>query len=213
MRARPYLFTLSLLLLAGLAGLGVRGGSARGEGIRRARRIPLVLGDWRGEEEPVPARTREVLGTEDVVFRRYRGRGAEIELAVAAARGDRKVAHPPEVCLRAAGCEILGRRTVAVAGFPEGVVHLPVSREGAESQVVYWYVAAGRSTPSYLGQQIRAAADRLAGRSAPTALVRLSARGKAREVLPDLLGFAALLRPAVERALGDVDSGGRGPGE
>lgn len=155
--------------------------------------VPTTLGDWQGFDEPVSERTLALLGEGDVLVRRYFGGSREVVLAVAVSRANRRVAHPPEVCLRAAGYEIVDRGVVAVDGLPEGAVHLATVRQGVEEQVLYWYVVGDRSTVSYLGHQIGSALERLRGKDARTALIRLSARGAPGSALPDLHEFAALV--------------------
>ena len=65
-----------------------------------AEKLPTTLLDWHGVDSPVDEETKAVLETDDVLMREYR-RGAEspILLSVVFAEENRKVAHPPEVCL------------------------------------------------------------------------------------------------------------------
>jgi EpsI family protein len=127
-----------------------------------AKDIPLIIGPWIGEDLGVDPKTKEILGTDDIIMRSYtRGLGRRedrdrVVLAVIFARGKRKVAHPPEQCYAAQGFEML---TIEPSTFttqegPVNVQHLLISK-GRSQQVIYWYKAGDLNTPSFLGMQMK----------------------------------------------------------
>jgi len=91
--------------------------SASGVNCSYAKRIPLLLGSWRGEEQEVSEAVVETLRTSDLLMRFYtddEGRG--ITFAAVFATDNRRAAHPPEICYDGQGWSVEGKtsRTVAV---------------------------------------------------------------------------------------------------
>jgi EpsI family protein len=143
--------------------------------------LPSQIGPWEGDDVPVTARTRELLGTDHVLIRRYRHGedGRDAFVCVVFSADDRKAVHPPEVCYRGGGGEVLARATVAI-GDAEGSFDanaILVSEQGGAVRevVLYWYRFGDEFSPSYLTQQWRLALDAFLGREGSAALVRLSA--------------------------------------
>ena len=148
------------------------GGKARAADVGRG--IPLELAAWKATELEIQPYVREVLGTNDLISRCYvKSQGDPVYLYVAASRGDRKVAHPPEVCLSGNGFTIEERREIDLA---RGVraVELVLVRGLDQELVVYFYAAGDELGPSYLRLQLASAIDRLRDPDVASALVRFS---------------------------------------
>jgi EpsI family protein len=195
----------ALAVLGATAALSTLLAPAPAGALSGATRIPDVIGDFRGREEPLPERALEVLGTRDATLRLFRSGAMEVRLALVVSEGDRQAAHPPEVCLEGAGYEVLCRETVAIDGIEDGAVRLVAARAGEREEVLYFYAVGDRLLGSYLRHQFRTALARLAARPERTALVRLSAP-EGPGSTQALAGFARALLPVLARALrgGDV---------
>jgi len=169
--------------------------------------FPTQLGEWRMTRElPPSAREVELLETENIVTRIYRDRaGREITaVLVYDPSGDRKMAHPQEICLTATGLQLIEQRPVELYGSDVTVQRLLMQRGDARSLYYYWYKAGNYQSGSYLGSQVRLALRALAGQEGGTALVRLSTPVSAR--LPDeadrlLQDFGRLMLPAAQQFL------------
>jgi EpsI family protein len=140
-----------------------------------ATSLPATIAGWESRELPIEDYVRRILDTDDLLSRRYARPGEHpVFLYVAASRGDRKVAHPPEVCAPGNGYLVEDRGEVDLAGGVRAVRFLLV--RGADRQMIaYFYAAGGWLGPGYVESQLRAALERFRSPNVPCALVRLSA--------------------------------------
>src|SRR5581483_6379739 len=140
-----------------------------------AKGIPATLGSWTSSELPIEDYVRKILDTNDLISRRYARAGHKpVFLYVAASRGDRKVAHPPEVCAPGNGYLVEEHAEVDLARGVRAVRFMLV--RGADKQMIAYFYAAGTWLgPSYAWSQLRAAVERFRSPDVPSALVRLSA--------------------------------------
>jgi EpsI family protein len=167
--------------------------------------LPLELSGWRGTELGIDPTTREVLDTNDLISRRYVKPGrSPVYLDIAASRGDRKVAHPPEVC--APGSGLLVEREDEIE-LVRGVraVSLVLARGPERQVIVYCYAAGPWLGPSYVRSQLAAAVGRFRHPSIPSALVRfgagLGANGDPEDALRSIRDFAGDLLPVLHARL------------
>jgi len=171
--------------------------------------LPSVVGPWTGTDVAVTPRTLDLLGTEDVLLRSYRHEddGREAYVCVVYSSGDRKAVHPPEVCYRGGGGEILERATVRIGAGADAIdanAILVVSGPLREV-ILYWYKFGDEFETSYLTQQWRMAVGAFLGREGSAALVRLSAvvegGDDANVVVHRLAGLGAGLFPSLRASL------------
>jgi EpsI family protein len=174
------LWILALLLLPAAALstiLEAREPSDTERGGEAAMVLPLELGGWRGRDVPLTDRTIELLGTDRVLFREYRAReGARALVCWVRSRERIARVHPPEVCYRGWGYEIVRKIEAPVEG-PDGTFEanlLRLEKPGRTLLSLYWYRVDGRPTKSFLGQQLRLALP--GNRDGAGDLVRLSTR-------------------------------------
>lgn len=178
-----------------------------------ANRLPLILGGFKGRDLPVDWRTLALLETKDVLLRSYReGEEPPVTLCAVFSEHSRMAIHPPEVCYRGGGWEVLEKRSLSL--FPEGgrrVVRL-VIQHGEEQRVVYyWYLVGKAWAVSFYMQQLEMAWNRLKGRFCRGALMRLSTPlGEGSEGEERLKRFSRHLVPAMERCMEWDSSGGSG---
>lgn len=142
--------------------------------IRYAENLPFELGDWIGEDLPVSDYEIAILETDDVLMRAYsRPNEQPIVLSVVFAQENRKVAHPPEVCLTGGGWEVEQKSTVLLKDDFK-VIRL-VTAHGFERELYYyWYKSGDFFTESYLRQQLNIALSHLIRRKASASLIRVS---------------------------------------
>ncbi|HZU99381.1 MAG TPA: EpsI family protein [Planctomycetota bacterium] len=171
-----------------------------------ATAIPAAIGSWTATELPIEDFVRETLQTNDLISRRYVKSGeSPVFLYIAASRGDRKVAHPPEVCAPGNGWAVEDETEVELVRGVRAETFMLV--RGPERQrIVYFYAAGCWLGPSYVASQLRAALARFRSPDVPSALVRLSAPVRDpesdAEAWRSIRAFAAELLPALEERLG-----------
>lgn len=116
--------TAALLTVAGVGLRTLEGELERADAGTKAlldpaalARVPLRLGDWRGEDVAVDARLRAATDTDALLNRRYRRPdGGAAMLYVAYGTRIRDMApHRPEVCYPAAGWILEGQRRIVLA--------------------------------------------------------------------------------------------------
>jgi hypothetical protein len=142
-----------LVLIGGLLGVGLtcqvilqRYVQAAGPAVvvplsKPLAELPLVLGDWRGQDQPVEDE-RELYADEHLKRTyQHRGRRQWLTLWMVYSREgvDRK--HNPEICLVSAGRpeEPRGRAAIPVPGHPASVQQYCFGRPGNYQWVYYWH--------------------------------------------------------------------------
>lgn len=142
--------------------------------------IPLRAGDWVGEDAgELDEFILEQLRPEAHLLRDYRGPdGRTIALAVVFGR-EKQTFHSPGFCLLGGGWNIMGKLTRSVemgAGLPAVEANeFHLQRGDQRAVVLYFYASGEGTTPSWVTFQYRLLRNRLLGRPACGALVRLVA--------------------------------------
>lgn len=173
-----------------------------------AKSFPEQLGTWQmtASYPPTP-REIELLETDNILNRSYRdasGRTAALVL-VYDPSGNRKMAHPQEICLAADGNEIIGQTHVDLGVGGINAQRLLTERNGGRLLYYYWYKSGDDQSGSYLMTQTSAAWSALLGKSRGTALIRIAtpigtdhSEEQADKILQD---FARALVPELTRVL------------
>ncbi len=200
---RAYLGALTLVLLviflAHLAG--------RGEFLPAGDldRLPLRIGEWRGENIPVSERERAVLGTENLLLRLYRKGEGLLYLYILESASNRATFHPPEYCYVGGRTELVerGRAVVRWEGGEVPAHRMVFLGPRGKSLVYYWYAFGDRILGSYYRQQLLVIAANLLRRPRPALLIRVSTEGVVDPARGDELitDFARSALPAIERYL------------
>jgi EpsI family protein len=168
--------------------------------------FPQQIGVWKMTGEFAPTKREiEILETENILSRIYRddkGREAALVL-VYDPSGNRKMAHPQEICLKADGMETIDKSVMNVADTGIDAQRLLMERSGRRTLYYYWFKAGDYQSGGYISSQLRLAWQSLKSKPEGTALVRLSARAQqdgsqADTVLQD---FAVALQPALMEQL------------
>lgn len=210
-----------LALLAASAAFTLR--VARPRAIAPARlveRVPRDCAGWQGVDSPLTDRQYELLETRDVLFRSYLRAGEPEVLACVALSGtDGKAAHPPEICYRGQGFEILDQRRVEVeiAGRHRQIDRLRIRRDRLELLVWSWYRVGDEETPDWWREQQLALSHTLRGHDERAALLRFStvvAAGAGGEAAAErrLADFAGNFLPPLDAALAAAASSGESRG-
>lgn len=161
-------------------------------------KFPMSFGEWSGKEIPVDERTYEILETRNLFIREYQNTaGEKVYLYVVYSEDNRKVSHPPELCLQGGGETITSEAKMQLTPSIEGTM-LSVQKGDTRQVFVYWFKAGKEYTNSYLKQQMKVALARLSGKRLAGALIRVSSvtKGKTGEEVTALLKrFTAEIEP------------------
>jgi EpsI family protein len=206
---RAYLTALFLVLLTGLLlwliTLGREDILPAGE----LDRLPLRIGEWKGEEIPVSERDRVVLGTENLILRLYRKGEWFLYLYILECSSNRATFHPPEYCYVGGRTELVerGRKLIRWEGGEIPAHRLVFLGPRGKSLVYYWHTFGEKILSSYYRQQLMIVAANLVRRPRPALLVRVSTEGAFDPETGDriIADFARSLLPALQRYLLTAD--------
>jgi len=160
------------------------------------KQFPQQLGAWKMiREYPPSAQEVKLLETENIVSRLYRDENKRDVMMslVYDPSGNRKMAHPQEICLTAGGMRTVSQGTVDLGDSGIKAERLVVANSDSRQLYYYWYKAG-----------LRHALNSLSGGSGGTALIRLSVivtaenETQREQALQD---FALKTLPEVERYL------------
>ncbi len=204
--SKRYLIIVILLLVTAFITFGAYSTKSY-SGVLHTQNIPMRIGSWYGRDIPMGERTYDVLETRDAFMREYASSiGDRAMLTVVFAQSNRKVAHPPEVCLTGGGWSRTGRdiHTVVVGDRTLRFNRLILQR-GSEKQVVlYLYKAGSRLTPNYYSQQLNIIMNGMLRKDTSSALIRISCYvdgDGVEEPLSMLNKFAGEVIPVLEQHL------------
>lgn len=174
----------------------------------KSSKLPLNIGRWVGYDSVVEDYVKLILETDDVIERNYLDGGsgnAMVQLAVAFSSNNRRVAHPPEICYRAGGWEVVNKKIFQIKGLPP-LVRLVMDNGNRRRDVVFYFFKSGDEiTSNYYQQQFNIAANQLLGRATASSLVRFSTtiRDNEDQLTAELrvVDFIRLMTPEIKRVL------------
>ena len=136
--------------------------------------FPMTVGEWQATDIPLSERDYEILETKNLIMRDYKNtKGNSVYLYIVYSENNRKVTHPPELCLTGGGLTIVDKSSVQLTNNIRGV-KLLMEKGDSRELVVYWFRAGSLNTDSYVKQQLKVVFDLLRGRRTSCALIRLS---------------------------------------
>ncbi len=136
--------------------------------------FPLRVGDWQGKDLPISEQDYAILETRNLFVREYKNKqGDEVFLYLIYSEDNRKVSHPPEVCLLGSGMTITEKSPIKIVDAINAVKIL-VEKKNVRELVVYWFKAGKLYTDNYLKQQIKIVIDRMLAKRTAGALIRVS---------------------------------------
>lgn len=137
--------------------------------------FPQKIGGWSSTDVKVSDDVYRILETRNLFVREYKNaNGDSVFLYIVYSEDNRKVSHPPEVCLMGSGMSIVDKSSIHVS---DSITANKLLVETANSRelVVYWFKAGSLNTDKYLKQQFKIVLGRLLGKRTSGALIRLSA--------------------------------------
>ena len=165
--------------------------------------IPMTIGRWSGRELSTDERTYEVLETRDMFSRDYSTpNGERVLFTIIFSQSNRKVSHPPEVCLSGGGWERINRDIQRITyGNTSLDINRIVLQKGEREQVIlYLYKAGDRLTPNYYNQQLNIIVNGMINRNVSSALIRVSCSVEN----DDVEGATALAKGIFQEAINNV---------
>ena len=147
-------------------------------------KFPMQIGEWKGRDLPVEENAYEILETRNLILREYTKGDDKVYLYIIYSQDNRKVSHPPEVCLEGSGITVVKTEKInlELAGARQIVANkLTVEKNGINNIMVYWYKAGEYYLDNYLKQQMKVALASLQLKRTSGAMIRFSA-----EILPTI---------------------------
>lgn len=198
-------YTAVILILAATAAIGnffyFYGAIGRKEEISISA-FPKKIGQWSSVDVPLEKRVYDLLETKNLIMRDYRNKNGEtINFYVIYSRDDRKVSHPPEICLQGDGATVVEKSPLIVAGKIKAT-KLVLEKKDSREIAVYWFKAGENYTNNYIGQQFKVSLDRLMGKRTSLALIRLIAvveNNNDQQTLARILSFSSAIEPFLKK--------------
>lgn len=179
MNNKTFLIVVSILILASIIGLmSYLPGRFDSSSGPKMSVFPINIGQWQGKDIPLSEKDYEILETRNLIMREYKNpRGESIYLYIIYSEGNRKVAHPPEICLTGGGLNILDKASIQLTPSIRAVKML-MEKGDFRQVVVYWYKAGDAYTDQYLKQQLKIALGNTMGKKISGAMIRVSTNVK-----------------------------------
>ena len=206
---RAYMISLVLLLITA-AILLLHGRSREIElPVGNLNILPLIIDDWVGEEITVSDRDKRLLGTENILLRRYRKGQYAVNLYVLECASNRASFHPPEYCYVGGRTEMIekGFRTIRWGGESINAHRFLFMGPHGRSLVYYWYTFGEKILASYYRQQLYVISSNILGDPQSALLIRISVDGSFSTEIGDqiIAEFAGEIMPAIVRYIGSKE--------
>jgi len=143
-----------------------------------AQSIPTNIKGMVSKDIPMDQHTLDILETSDVLFREYTAPGEPpYYLTIIFSENNRKVAHPPELCLSGGGNTVEEKKQIE---FDTDIKksfdaqRLIVNHGYNKWMYLYWYKTGNLYSSHYMLQQLLASVTQLFYRKSSCALIRIS---------------------------------------
>jgi EpsI family protein len=203
MNNKNYFIVIIILGLGALMGfLSYLPAKVASQAEKKISSFPMVIGDWTGEEMVLTDREYELLETRNLIMRNYHNKkGENINFYIVYSQDNRKVSHPPEICMQGDGATIVDKATFQVT---DAIVASKLILEKAMSRevAVYWYKAGKVYSNNYILQQLRSSLGGIFGKRVSSALIRvltLVEDGKDDLALARIKEFCRLIEPLLAK--------------
>ena len=144
--------------------------------LRDIRLIPMQIGEWTARNLKITEREYEILETENLFSREYQNpQGESMSLFVIYSETNRRVCHPPIVCLIGSGATVAKstKETLSLSNQELPVNHLVTTVGRREYLVLYWYMLGKEFTNDYFTQQFRWVFKQMTHKGVGGALIRV----------------------------------------
>jgi len=164
--------------------------------------IPKTIGEWSATDIPLLERDYQILETRNLIMREYKNPAGEVVyLYIIYSEGNRKVAHPPEVCFMGSGATIVNKTPLQLN---QSIVanKLNIEKDDLQQVVLYWFRAGNLNTDKYSKQQTQFVLNRLLRKRTSGAMIRISTDikdGKEEPALQRVKSFTAELVPLLDK--------------
>lgn len=172
---------IAAILIFGLAALSAGNmlyPSRMETGTGKAASLPLVLGEWAGQDVEIEDYVKQILETDNIVQRNYvklQASSEKVQMAIVYSANNRRVAHPPDICYKGEGWEKMAKGVIEPAGLPPMMRLLLAKGRGSRDIVYYCFKAGGELTPDYYTQQLNMIRNQMLRREeTASALIRFS---------------------------------------
>ena len=203
-----YYLVLIIVAVAGIISWGVYLKVYTQKDTVNIHEFPKTVGEWTSNEMTITEDEYAILETHNAFAREYQTpSGKKVYLFIVYSQTNRKVSHPPEICYTGSGAKIFEEKRDFV--YDEQNNKVPVNRFSFEigqlpQVAIYWFKIGDRFTPSYWKQQAMIAFNSFSGKSASSALIRLSAiakSGNQEETVSNIKEFSKLIIPLLPKYL------------
>ena len=165
--------------------------------------FPKQIGEWSSQDIALDKRVYDLLETDNLIMRNYTDPdGRLINLYIIYSRTNRKVAHPPEICLQGDGALITGKRPVKLT---DSITATELILDGNKNKEItlYWYKAGKKFTNDYVKQQLDMSLKIITGQKTSIAMIRLITpyEGDKVDEFAMLQSFARSIEPLLEQYL------------
>ena len=173
-----YIVLIFLLILAGIISWAQFFKTYHQQDTINIHQFPKEIGEWKSWDLPIPEDVYAILETRNVFTRQYKNSaGKEAYLMLVYSQNNRKVSHPPEICYAGSGVSILANQSTYVrlrSGKSIKVNRLFVEQGNTQQLMYYWFKVGDSLTSNYWKQQLLIVWKTLLGKSASSALIRVS---------------------------------------
>jgi EpsI family protein len=139
----------------------------------RISAFPATIGEWHSQDVPLTRRVYELLETDNLIMRDYTNdKGEVVNLYVIYSQSNRKVSHPPEICLQGEGATVVEKAYVKISSGITAT-KLVLEKQDYQEAVFYWYKVGPVFTHELLKQQLTSAIDMMFGKRTSIALIRV----------------------------------------
>jgi len=164
--------------------------------------FPKTIGEWVSQDIPLDKRVYELLETKNLIMRNYINKqGEAVNCYIIYSQDNRKVAHPPEICLQGEGATVVEKTAIQITDSIKAT-KLILEKSLSRELVIYWYKAGNLNTNDYLKQQLKIVIDRMSRKSSSGALIRLATEIKGDnqdKALSLIQSFAKQIEPLIQK--------------
>ena len=164
--------------------------------------FPKTIGEWVSQDIPLTERVYELLETKNLIMRNYINKqGEAVNCYIIYSQDNRKVAHPPEICLQGEGATVVEKTAIQVTDSIKAT-KLILEKSLSRELVIYWYKAGNLNTNDYIKQQLKIVINRMLHKSSSGALIRLATEikgDKQNKALSLIQTFAMQIEPLIQK--------------
>jgi len=204
MKNKQFILVLCGLILAGIVSISsfLASRAPNDNGIDISN-FPKEVDGWTSQDVPLGKRVYDLLETDNLIMRNYtNAQGQTVNLYIIYSQTNRKVAHPPEICLQGDGAAITRKKTVTLTDSITAT-ELLLDKDNSHEITLYWYKAGPKFTNNFIKQQLDMSFKIITGQKTSIAMIRLIAeyKGDEEEALTMLRSFTRSIEPLLERYL------------